>query len=403
MPRKDTGPVAERQRFIEDWLAGGRRDVAGLSRTYGISRKTAHKWIQRFLEGGVEGLADRTHARRDRAGRVPAEMERRLAAVRRAHPTWGPKKLRAWLGETEPGTAWPAESTIGEVLRRAGLTQPRKRPRRGAPTGPPPVGADAPNALWTIDYKGQFRTADGLWLYPLTVMDAHSRYLLACAGHLQVSGPATRATLQEVFREHGLPERLRSDNGSPFASTGAGRLSKLAAWWLKLGIERERIQPGKPQQNGRHERMHRVLKAETARPPAANRRQQQVRFDRFREEYNHVRPHEALAQRPPAEFFARSAREYPERVPDPEYPLYWERRRVRRDGSLKFQGRQPHLSEALAGEAVGLVEVEEQLWQIWFCDYKVAVWDAAQGKLWGVGSAGRRPAAIQAAMETPKV
>ena len=266
-----------------------------------------------------------------------------------------------------------------------------------------PDGADAPNAVWTIDYKGQFRTADGLWLYPLTVMDAHSRYLLACAGHLQVSGPATRATLQEVFREHGLPERLRSDNGSPFASTGAGRLSKLAAWWLKLGIERERIQPGKPQQNGRHERMHRVLKAETARPPAANRRQQQVRFDRFREEYNHVRPHEALAQRPPAEFFARSAREYPERVPDPEYPLYWERRRVRRDGSLKFQGRQPHLSEALAGEAVGLVEVEEQLWQIWFCDYKVAVWDAAQGKLWGVGSAGRRPAAVQAAMETPKV
>ena len=403
MPWKDTGPVEERKKFIEDWLAGGRRDVAGLSRTYGISRKTGHKWVQRFMEGGLEGLADRTHARRDRAGRVPAEMERRLAAARRAHPTWGPKKLRAWLAAAEPGTEWPAESTIGEVLRRAGLTQPRKRPQRPAPTGVPPVGADAPNALWTIDYKGQFRTADGRWLYPLTVMDAHSRYLLACAGHRQVSGAATRATLQKVFQEHGLPERLRSDNGSPFASTGAGRLSKLAAWWLKLGIELERIQPGKPQQNGRHERMHRVLKAETARPPAANRRQQQVRFDRFRDEYNQVRPHEALAQRPPAALFARSAREYPERVPDPEYPLYWERRRVRRDGSLKFQGRQPHLSEALAGEAVGLVEVEEELWQIWFCDYKVAVLDAAQGKLWPVGSAGRRPAAIQAALEAGKV
>ena len=184
-------------------------------------------------------------------------------------------------------------------------------------------------------------------------MDAHSRYLLACAGHGQVSGPATRATLQAVFREHGLPERLRSDNGSPFASTGAGRLSKLAAWWLKLGIEWERIRPGRPQQNGRHERMHRVLKAETARPPAANRRQQQARFDRFRDEYNQVRPHEALGQRRPAELFARSARAYPERVPDPEYPAHWERRRVRRDGSLKFQGRQPHLSAALAGEEVG--------------------------------------------------
>ena len=217
-----------------------------------------------------------------------------------------------------------------------------------------------------------------MWLYPLTVQDAHSRYLLGCAGHRQVSGPATRATLQKVFREHGLPERLRSDNGSPFASVGAGRLSKLAAWWLKLGIELERIQPGKPQQNGRHERMHRVLKAETARPPAANRRRQQERFDRFRDEYNLVRPHGALAQRTPASAHARSTREYPKRVPDPEYPLHWERCRVRRDGSLKFQGRQPHLSEALAGEAVGLVEVEEELWQIWFSDYKVAVLDAAR-------------------------
>lgn len=239
-------------------------------------------------------------------------------------------------------------------------------------SGPAAGGPDAPNALWTVDYKGQFRTGDGQWLYPLTVADAHSRYLLTCAGHRQVSGAATRATLHKVFREHGLPDRLRSDDGSPFASTGAGRLSKLAGWWLKLGIELERIQPGKPQQNGRHERMHRVLKAETARPPAANRRQQQVRFDRFRDEYNQVRPHEALVQRPPATVFARSGREYPERVPDPEYPLYWERRRVRRDGSLKFQGRQPHLSEALAGEAVGLVEVEEELWQIWFCDVQAA-------------------------------
>ena len=192
-------------------------------------------------------------------------MERRLAAARRAHPIWRPKKLRVWLAAAEPGTDWPAESTIGEVLRRAGLTQP-KRP---APTAAPPAAPEAPNALWTIDYKGQFRTGDGVWLYPLTVQDAHSRYLLGCAGHRQVSGPATRATLQKVFREHGLPERLRSDNGSPFASVGAGGPSKLAAWWLKLGIELERIQPGKPQQNGRPERMHRVLKAETARPPAA--------------------------------------------------------------------------------------------------------------------------------------
>ena len=191
-------------------------------------------------------------------------MERRLAAARRAHPTWGPKKLLAWLATAEPGTNWLAESTIGEVLRRAGLTQPRAQPKRPAP----PAAPVAPNALWTIDYTGQFRTGDQQWLYRLTLEDAHSRYLLRCAGHRQVSGPATRATLQKMFREHGLPERLRSDNGSPFASVGAGRLSKLAARWLKLGIELEGIQPGKPQQNGSHERMHRVLKAKTARPPA---------------------------------------------------------------------------------------------------------------------------------------
>ena len=187
MPWKDTGPVEERKRSIEDWLAGGRRDVAGLSRTYGISRKTRHKWVQRFLAGGVAALEDRSHARQDRAGRVPVEMERRLTAASRVHPTWGPKKLRAWLAAVEPGTDWPAESTIGEVLRPAGLTQPRAQPKR-------PAAAEVPNALWTIDYKGQFRTGDGVWLYPLTMQDAHSRYLLGCVGQRQVSGPAASAS-----------------------------------------------------------------------------------------------------------------------------------------------------------------------------------------------------------------
>ena len=239
MPWKDTGPVEERKKFIKDWLAGGRRDVAGLSRTYGISRQTEHKWVQRFMEGGLEGLADRSHARRDRAGRVPAEMERRLAAARRAHPTWGPKKLRAWLAQAEPGTEWPTESTIGEVLRRAGLTQPRKRPQRAARRGGRSERCLDDRLQGAVPDRGRAVAvpADG---------DGRAQPLPA-----------------------GLPERLRSDNGSLFASTGAGRLSKLAAWWLKLGIELERIRPGKPQQNGRHERMHRVLKAETARPPAA--------------------------------------------------------------------------------------------------------------------------------------
>lgn len=391
--------MAERRRFIEDWLAGGRRNVAALSRAYGISRKTGHGWVRRYLEGGWAGLADRSHARRDGAGRIAADIERRLVATRREHPTWGPKKLRAWLMEREPNTAWPAESTIGEALRRAGLTRPQARSRRLAAPSDPSRGASEPNAVWTIDYKGQFRTGDGRWLYPLTVMDAHSRYLLACVGHGQVSGPAARTSLTAAFREYGLPERIRSDNGSPFASAGAGRISRLSAWWLRLGIGLERIDPGRPQQNGRHERMHRVLKAETARPPAENHRRQQERFDRFRDEYNQERPHEALGQRPPATVYVRSGRAYPARLPDPEYPGHWERRRVRRDGRMKFQGHQRYLSEALAGEVVGLVEVEEERWQVWFCNFAVAVLDMAQGKLWAVGATGRRPAPLQAVPE----
>jgi len=377
----------ERKRFIEDWLASGGENIAGLCRLYQISRKTGYKWLERFRQGGFGSLGDRSHAAHHQPRRIAEDLEQRLIEARRRHPSWGPKKLRAWLEQRDPETHWPATSTIGEALKRAGLVTERRRSRRLAAEPSPLREPTRANELWTIDYKGQFRTGDGVLCYPLTVVDAHSRYLLSCAAHSGTSYPEARSSLERLFLERGLPQRIRSDNGSPFASIGAGRLSRLNVWWWKLGIAVERIEPGKPQQNGRHERMHRTLKAETARPPAKNRQGQQRRFDRFCDEYNQERPHEALGQRPPATMYAAAERSYPTQIPEPEYAGHWELRRVRKDGHVKFQGRMYFLSEALAGETTGWVEVDEDIWQIWFGPVEVALYDAAARTLWPLGSA----------------
>lgn len=379
--------MKERKRFIEDWLGGGGENVAALCRTYAISRKTGYKWWERFREGGMAALEDRSHAAHRQPRKTAPELAQRLIQARRKHPSWGPKKLRAWLERREPETGWPAASTIGEALKRAGLVNERRRVRRLPAESSRLREPERANDVWTIDYKGQFRTSDGEWCYPLTVVDAHSRYLLNCTAQRGTSQQEARSSLERLFLERGLPGCIRSDNGTPFASTGAGRLSRLNVWWWKLGIAVERIAPGKPQQNGRHERLHRTLKAETARPPASDRSRQQRRFDRFREEYNDDRPHEALGQRPPATVYQRAPRAYPKQVPEPEYPGHWERRRVRRDGSVKFQGREYFLSEALIGETTGWVEVEEAIWQIWFGPVEVALYDALGRTLWPLGSA----------------
>ncbi len=340
--------MEERKRFIEDWLrAGAATNVAALCRLYGISRRTGYKWLERFRQGGWPELEDRSHAAHRQPGRIPESVERRVIEARRQHPSWGPKKLRAWLESKESQTSWPAASTIGDALKRAGLVRGRKRMRRLAEAAPSPLREpEAPNDLWTIDYKGQFRTGDGVLCYPLTVVDGYSRFLLNCTAHVGTSYAEARRGLERLFLERGLPRRIRSDNGSPFASIGTGRLSRLNVWWLKLGIAVERIEPGKPQQNGRHERLHRTLKAETVRPPAGDRRRQQRRFDLFRHEYNQERPHEALRQRPPAAFYAPATRAYPSELADLDYPGHWERRRVRHDGRIKFLGEKYFLSEA---------------------------------------------------------
>ena len=391
MPWKETDPLQERRKFIEDWLSGGSYNMAALCRLYQISRKTGYKWTARFREAGLEGLEERSHEARSQPLRISEALERAVVEARRTRPSWGPKKLKAWLEQREPATLWPAASTIGEALKRAGLVRPRQRRRRLSGEPSPLPNPQRANQVWTVDYKGQFRTGDGVMCYPLTVVDGHSRYLLDCAAHPRPGGREARASLERLFRERGLPETMRSDNGSPFASTGAGRLSRLSVWWLKLGVAVERIDPGKPQQNGRHERLHRTLKAETARPPAATARRQQERFDGFRAEYNQERPHESLGQQPPASQYAASQRRYPQKLEDPEYPGHWERRRVRSDGGVKFQGRTRFLSEALAGELVGWVEVAEDIWQIWFGPAEVAIFDADAGEIWPLGKTAKTP------------
>ena len=365
LPWKETSAESERMRFIE-LKATGAWTVADLCRWFGISRKTAYKLIGRYETHGRDGLRDRSRAPHRHANATPRNVAERIVKAKRAHPSWGPKKLVAWLRSGEPDVAWPAPSTASGILDRAGLVKRRKRRRRSSPWDEPFAHARRPNDVWSIDFKGWFRTGDGTRIDPLTTQDAASRYLLVCEGLERPAGPEARRALERAFREYGLPRVIRTDNGPPFAGTGLGSLSPLAVWWVKLGIVPERIEPGRPEQNGRLERLHRTLKAETASPPMANRKRQRRAFDRFRQSYNFERPHEALGQRPPALLYSPSFRPYPYRVRHPEYGTGVTVRRARGNGAIKWKGNLIYISEALKGEPIGLVQQDEHVWTIQF-------------------------------------
>ncbi|MGH8920903.1 MAG: integrase core domain-containing protein, partial [Actinomycetes bacterium] len=291
------------------------------------------------------------------------------------HPSWGPRKLLKVLRrrdrrEGRP-VAWPARSTVADLLRRHGLITPRRRRRFPGHPGRPLTPMTAPNRIWTADFKGQFRTGDGSYCYPLTVQDGFSRYLLGCRGLTGTTGAESRPVFERLFREYGLPEILRTDNGVPFATEALRRLSQLSVWWIRLGIYPELIQPAHPEQNGRHEYMHRTLKAATARPPAATPRQQQRRFDAFRCEYNELRPHEALADETPASIYRPSPRPYPRRPPPLEYPAHFEVRRVSRNGGVRWHHRWVNVSHVLGGESVGFTEVDDGEWDLYFGPVKL--------------------------------
>ena len=319
MPWRVETPMSQRQDFVEAWDRGHWHPT-DLCARFGISRKTGYKWWHRYEAGGLAALADQSR----RPNRSPTAVDAALGALlirtRKTHPTWGPRKLLAYLIHRHPRyTGWPVASTVGALLKREGLVRARRRrPAPGHP-GRPLTLSDAPNALWSADFKGHFKLGTGAYCYPLTVIDGYSRYLLACRGLDSTATGSARSVFEGIFRSYGLPDRIRTDNGPPFATCALGRLSALSVWWIKLGITPELIQPAHPEQNGRHERMHRTLKAEATRPAAATARGQQRRFDRFQREYNDERPHEALAQAPPAQHYQPSPRPYARALRAPEY------------------------------------------------------------------------------------
>jgi putative transposase len=380
MPWQELSPVNLRMHFMTEWQRGC-WTMTELCAEYQISRKTGYKWLDRFKASGPAGLDDQSRRPHHSPQATDSALIDALVAIRRRHPRWGAPKLLTVAARGDRQAAWPSRSTVCDHLKAQGLVPPW-RPRRPQLRG---VTLLAPitriNETWTTDFKGQFRTGDHGYCYPLTLRDGFSRFVLRCDA---LSGPtyqATRHRFERAFAEYGLPERIRSDNGSPFAGTGLGRLSRLSVWWIRLGIVPERIALGRPDQNGSHEQFHAVLKAETARPPARNVGAQQRRFGRFCLEYNHERPHAALANAVPASRYRASPRALPRDLPALEYPGHFEIRRVSTIGQVSWRGAPLFLSETLAGEDVAFEEVDDGLWTVRFATIALARYDDRQRRI----------------------
>jgi transposase InsO family protein len=374
MPWKATDAMKERTKFVLEWerrwdeAEGGPVNMAQLCRLFGVSRQTGYTWIARYREANRDVRAVEERSRRPKTSptAISAELEDLIVEARKCWPKWGPRKLRARLVEANPGVAVPSASVMSKVLKRRGLTVPRRRPRRSPAIGvvAPFSGCNGPNAVWCIDFKGWFETLDGIKCYPLTLIDAFSRYLLRCEALLEPNGAQVRRILDSAFLEFGLPLAIRSDGGPPFASTGPARLTELSVWLLQLGIRVEIIEPGKPQQNGRLERLHRTLKAETATPPEENTRTQQRIFDVWRREYNHERPHDALALKRPATVYMTSSRRYPRPLVKATFEPFSKVARVDKNGCINWHQRSVFISSALKYEYVEFDAVADGRWNI---------------------------------------
>ena len=382
MPWKETGPVLERARFIDDYLSGF-YTITELAARYNVSRRTLHKWLARHDVDGAKGLLDQLRTPLRSPQQTDQDVAAKIVAFRKRFPFMGPRKIIARLTELHPRIEWPAASTAGDILRRADLVTPRRR--RNPPAHPLRARAIPvePNDLMTVDYKGQFLLGNHRYCYPLTIVDHVSRYLLACdAFHSNEQGH-TRRVFERVFRQHGLPRAILSDNGSPFGSPGLARLSRLSLWWIRLGINVERIVPGHPEQNGAHERMHRTLKAQTTRPPESTLERQQQRFDHFIDEYNNERPHEALGQKRPATIYTSSPRPYPKSLPAIEYPGHLEIRKVDDRGTIKWKNERLFLSHTLCGEMVGLEEIDDGVWSLFYSSVLLARFEERDRRFYG--------------------
>lgn len=378
MPWKECKPMDERLRFIARLLEGEK--MAPLCREFGISRVTGYKLFNRYKDCGLDALTDRSRRPYRQANRLPVQVERCILGIKREHTSWGAPKIRDKLIRQFSTIKPPAVSTIHAVLDRHGLVKRRKR-RRYKAAGTSLVAARKPNGLWCADYKGEFRLGNREYCYPLTITDYRSRYLLACEGLPSTHADSAFAIFERTFKDFGLPDAIRTDNGTPFASSNAlFGLSRLAVWWLRLGIQLQRIQPGQPQQNGRHERMHLTLKQETTRPPAFNFLQQQERFDRFIGVYNNERPHQALNGAYPGDIYTPSPRIY-QPPPEPEYPFHDRAVRVTRCGRICIGKRKINLSTVFAGQIVGIREIDDQIWLVTFLEYDLGFFDKDAGRV----------------------
>jgi transposase InsO family protein len=372
----------QRHQFIIDH-SRGLWPVAELCVRFGISRKTGYKWIERYERGGLDGLVDRSRRPHTSPRATPEPVVTALLALRRRRPSWSAKKLLWQLECREPTWPLPAVSTAQAILKRHGLVAPRgRRRRKTTPVGRPRTTSAAPNEIWTADFKGEFRTRDGRYCYPLTIIDDYSRYVLACDACLHPSHAAAAVGFRRVFRRYGLPQIIRTDNGAPFASSLAlARLSQLAVWWIRLGITPERIDPAHPEQNGRHERFHRTLKQEATRPPSTSCAAQQRRFRRYCRDFNTNRPHEALGQQPPAALYKPSQHQLPKTLPPCSYPAHFETRRVSTNRCIKWHGRLVLVSAALIGQTIGLEERADGEWIVYFGPHDIGIFLEHEGRI----------------------
>lgn len=370
MPWKETRVVEQRLRFVasicEAEEQGIRVNFARLCEQFGISRAKGYKWVARFRADGPAGLVDRKSVAHSCPQRTSDAVIDRVLALRKEHPFDGPKKLRTMLGHEMPRELVPAASTIGDILKRHGLINPRLARLRVPPSSDPLAHASAPNRVWTVDFKGHFALGDGSRCHPLTINDGASRFSLKLEGLVQPRHELVLPHFERAFREYGRPDRIRSDNGAPFATKALGGLSQLQVWWIQLGIVPERIEPGHPEQNGRHERFHLTLKQQTASPPAATLIEQQRAFDRFRADYNNRRPHEALGQKTPAACYEPSRRLMPERLLEPEYGADCEVRRVNKHGYFSVRGQALYAGALLARQPIALKPLDEDEWELFY-------------------------------------
>lgn len=368
----------EKVRFVFEYQRD-EQTMGELCARFGICRDTGYVWLRRYQQHGIKGLVELNRAAKQHPNQTPAGVEQAVLELRQSHMGWGPRKLKRVLERDQPGRAWPAASTMGEIVKRAGLVVPRKKRRRTEPYTQPLAHAVESNRVWCADFKGWFKSGDGRRIDPLTVTDAWSRYLLRCQAVEKTDTERVRAIFEAAFREHGLPEAIRTDNGAPFASSAVGGLSRLAVWWTRLGIAHERIQAGHPEQNGRHERMHRTLKQDVQ--TAEDWRSQQRELDRFRHDFNQVRPHEALDMQTPASVYEASPRPYPAGQPELEYPDCMEVRNVKAHGCFRWKKKDIFLTEVLWGEPIGLLPLGDGLFTIYFADRPLVGFDSKRDKL----------------------